>query len=208
MGRTTRKSAGRALRRGEVPGLTRQDWAEAGLQVIHARGLGGLTIDAVAAHLGVTKGSFYWHFENRAAFLEAALEWWEVLSVDQVAQALAQLPGPRERLAALLQRVVVTPEPVGLDSALLAGRSEPLVAAAWERATARRLAVLEGLYRELGLATHEAAQWALQAYSAFAGLLTLSGHVPGPLRTDAARRAYAKTLVQTLVPPSGQRARG
>ena len=44
------------------PTLTAADWAEAALQLIAEKGLGALTVSALAARLGVTKGSFYWHF--------------------------------------------------------------------------------------------------------------------------------------------------
>src|SRR5262249_46241776 len=44
------------------PTLTASDWAEAALQLIAEQGLGALTVSALAARLGVTKGSFYWHF--------------------------------------------------------------------------------------------------------------------------------------------------
>jgi hypothetical protein len=48
---------------------TAADWAEAALQLIAEAGLGALTVDALAARLGVTKGSFYWHFKGRSELL-------------------------------------------------------------------------------------------------------------------------------------------
>ena len=40
------------------PTLTAADWAQAALQLIAEAGLGALTVEALAARLGVTKGSF------------------------------------------------------------------------------------------------------------------------------------------------------
>ena len=55
------------------PTLTAADWAQAALQLIAEAGLGALTVEALAARLGVTKGSFYWHFSGRSDLLAAAL---------------------------------------------------------------------------------------------------------------------------------------
>ncbi len=51
------------------PTLTAADWAQAALQLIAEAGLGALTVEALAARLGVTKGSFYWHFKGRSDLL-------------------------------------------------------------------------------------------------------------------------------------------
>ena len=67
------RNATGAPRLGE-PTLTAADWAEAALQLIAEAGLNALTIDALAARIGVTQGSFYWHFPNRSALVAAALD--------------------------------------------------------------------------------------------------------------------------------------
>ena len=56
--------------------LSAQDWAQAALDVMVARGLDGVAVEPLARELGVTKGSFYWHFANRDALLDAALQLW------------------------------------------------------------------------------------------------------------------------------------
>jgi AcrR family transcriptional regulator len=55
------------------PTLTASDWAEAALQLIAEKGLSALTVSTLATRLGVTKGSFYWHFAGRSELLAAAL---------------------------------------------------------------------------------------------------------------------------------------
>jgi len=60
-----------------MPTLTAADWAEAALQLIAEAGLGALTVETLAARLGVTKGSFYWHFKGRSELLADALGRWE-----------------------------------------------------------------------------------------------------------------------------------
>jgi AcrR family transcriptional regulator len=57
--------------------LSAEDWAVAALDVIAETGLASVAVEPLAKRLGVTKGSFYWHFPSREALLIAALERWE-----------------------------------------------------------------------------------------------------------------------------------
>ncbi len=57
--------------------LSAEDWEDAALSLIAEQGVGALAVEALARQLGVTKGSFYWHFRTREALLQAALERWE-----------------------------------------------------------------------------------------------------------------------------------
>jgi AcrR family transcriptional regulator len=62
----------------------RTSWIEQGL---HALGVGGpdaVRIEKLAQALGVTKGGFYWHFEDRQALLEEMLDAWERVMIDEV----------------------------------------------------------------------------------------------------------------------------
>jgi len=68
---------GTGAKRLDEPTLTAADWAEAALQLIAEAGLGALTVETLAGRLGVTKGSFYWHFKGRSELLAASLRRWE-----------------------------------------------------------------------------------------------------------------------------------
>lgn len=57
--------------------LQRDDWLEQGLITLAEQGVDALTIEAMCKLMKVTKGSFYHHFKNREAFLEAILAFWE-----------------------------------------------------------------------------------------------------------------------------------
>src|SRR5690606_21017046 len=57
--------------------LSADDWAEAALDLIAEQGVAAVAVEPLARRLGVTKGSFYWHFPSRDALLQAALERWE-----------------------------------------------------------------------------------------------------------------------------------
>jgi len=56
--------------------LSVDDWIDAALEIMAAEGIGGVKIQRLCDHLGVTKGSFYWHFKDLDAFLDAIAEQW------------------------------------------------------------------------------------------------------------------------------------
>ena len=53
--------------------LSRQAWVQAALEALAEGGLAAVAVEPLAARLGATKGSFYWHFANRDALSSAAL---------------------------------------------------------------------------------------------------------------------------------------
>ena len=62
----------------------RTSWIDEGLRALAAGGPDAVRIEALARALGVTKGGFYWHFDDRRALLEEMLDTWERVSVDEV----------------------------------------------------------------------------------------------------------------------------
>ena len=62
----------------------RSSWIEEGLRALAAGGPDAVRIEPLAQALGVTKGGFYWHFDDRRALLEEMLDTWERTSVDEV----------------------------------------------------------------------------------------------------------------------------
>src|SRR4051794_34630143 len=62
--------------------LTRDDWARAALGAIERGGIDAIAVETIAGELGATKGSFYWHFKNRDALIDAALAEWQRRSTE------------------------------------------------------------------------------------------------------------------------------
>lgn len=62
----------------------RATWIEAGLQALAAGGPDAVRVEPLAKALGVTRGGFYWHFQDRSALLEEMLDTWERRSTDDV----------------------------------------------------------------------------------------------------------------------------
>lgn len=57
--------------------LTREDWLRAGRLALLKQGPDAVRVEPLARELGITKGSFYWHFRDRNDLLEALLAEWE-----------------------------------------------------------------------------------------------------------------------------------
>src|SRR5438132_9749206 len=62
----------------------RTRWIDEGLRALAAGGPDSVRIEPLARALGVTKGGFYWHFEDRQALLHEMLDTWERVVVDDV----------------------------------------------------------------------------------------------------------------------------
>jgi AcrR family transcriptional regulator len=182
------------------PRLTPDDWVAAALSAIAEGGLAAVAIEPLAARLGATKGSFYWHFASREGLLEAALASWERQTTTEVAaRARAAAPDPAGRLRLLITEVARIAETDRVGLALLASAAQPAVAAALDRVTRHRLAILVTLFGELGLAPATARRRALLAYSAYLGHAQLSHTTPEVLpRGRAARHSYLDEVITTL----------
>lgn len=82
--------------------LSTVDWVEAALRVMGEDGLEAVHVTKIAARLHVTKGSFYWHFKDRRALLDAMLERWANDRTNEIMSgALRGIEDPHERIRKL-----------------------------------------------------------------------------------------------------------
>ncbi len=179
--------------------LSTADWEAAALDALAENGLAGVAIEPLARRLGVTKGSFYWHFADRDALLAAALTRWETSHTERIIDAVEGVRDPRERLARLIGRVLAGGQSDRIHIAL-ATASHPLVRETLARVTHRRLVYLESCYVELGQPRREAKRSALLAYAAYVGLVHLRLEAPRELPASDALPAYVEHLIRKLVP--------
>lgn len=178
--------------------LTAADWARAALDSIGEYGLAGVAVEPLAARLGATKGSFYWHFPNRDALVSAALALWDETHTDAVIRAADAEPHPAARLRALFlgaTRSALAPVEVNL----LGVADQPLVAQTMRRVVSRRIDYLTSLFAALGFEPAEAVRRATVAYSAYLGHLQIVMRMPGTLPGRGPELdAYVDTVLTTL----------
>jgi AcrR family transcriptional regulator len=164
-----------------VARLSKQDWLTAALVALAKGGVSAVAVVPLAQQLGVTRGSFYWHFTDRTALLRDALLWWEQEGTVAVIDRVAATADPRDKLRALF-RIAITEDPAsGLEPALVAHADDPVVAPILRRVTERRVAFLTEAYAELGLPAPRARQQAVVAYSAYVGWVQLRRATPDVL---------------------------
>jgi AcrR family transcriptional regulator len=105
-------------------------------------------IETLARALGVTKGGFYWHFEDRRALLDEMLDDWERSGVDEVIERLEGEGGDaRARLRRLFALASTSGELLRIDLAVRDwARREPEVADRVRRVDNRRMDYLRSLF--------------------------------------------------------------
>lgn len=185
--------------------LTADDWTRAALEAIGRGGLAAVAVEPLAARLGATKGSFYWHFANRDALIEAALKLWETEHTDAVIALVESETDPLARLRLLIGMVIEStagPQADSIELAMLATAEHPHVAPVLARVTERRISYTAGLFLALGLSREEADRRALLAVSAYLGHAQLAHAAPQVVPgTAAERRAYVDRIIELLTAP-------
>lgn len=130
-----------------------------------------MSVEPLARTLGATKGSFYWHFANRDALVEATLLAWEAGETTEVAEMLAPLEDPGTRLRVLLGAALGDRPGARVEAALLADAHVPQVRAVLDRATRARTGYLRHLFEQLGVDSPH--QRATTTFALYLGLLHL-----------------------------------
>ncbi|OKI25091.1 TetR/AcrR family transcriptional regulator [Streptomyces sp. CB03911] len=177
--------------------LTADDWADAALAALTERGIAGIAVEPLAASLGATKGSFYWHFANRDALVAATLARWEEVSTERIIRALeGSEPDPAARLGALLRGATASASEDPLEVRLLAASDHPEVAAALARVTERRVGYLAHLFELLGFPPPAAHQRGFLLYTSYVGHAQLAHAAPGTVPADP---TYLSAALETLL---------
>lgn len=180
--------------------LCAEDWEEAALQLIAEQGVNAVAVEALARQLGVTKGSFYWHFRTREALVQAALERWELYGEREIIGQIESIPDPRVRLPELFRRVAHELQPHRVYAALLKALDHPQVVPVMARVSQRRMEFLNTAYREAGMPTAEALNRARLTYAAYVGFLQLNFTLGLPRISHDEFDAYIEHMIATLIP--------
>lgn len=180
--------------------LTAQDWKNAALELIADEGVGALAVESLARRMGVTKGSFYWHFRNREALLEATLTLWESHDEAEVLAKIEPIADPRLRLRALFDFVARELPSHRIYAALLKALDHPAVQELMARVSARRMEFLTTAYGDAGMNTAQAQHRARLTYAAYVGFMQINLTLGLPRLGHDEFDAYVDHVTDTLVP--------
>jgi AcrR family transcriptional regulator len=183
------------------PALTPEAWVEAATQVLVDEGIDHVRIDVLAGELGVTRGSFYWHFRDREDLLRRVLGAWRERATEQLT---ARLERAHTDARAQIHDVISLPfrgraaaRAARIELAIRAwARRDAMARAAVDEADASRIAYHVHLFAALGFATAEARSRAfvLYGYEVAESLLHRQG-------SEEQRRARALLVERLLLQP-------
>ncbi len=163
--------------------LSAKDWLDQGLKALARDGFTALKAEPLAKALGVSRGSFYWHFADVEAFHAAMLKHWREVAAERIIIAVEAASPDRNVLPALLRQAFGTRS--ALESAVRSWATiDPAARAAVHAIDRRRLSYVEGLLRAAGLSTKVARARAQILYWAFLGF-ALSDRALPPSRQAA-----------------------
>jgi AcrR family transcriptional regulator len=149
--------------------LSREDWIEAAIQGLLSEGPSALRIARLARRLGVTPGSFYWHFRDREDLRDRVLQHWRDRML-RGAAAAGQMAGKGAEQIRKLPEILVGRRLPDLDAAMRAwGRQDTVVASAVASADELRIRVMAAMFREAGLEEGRAEQRARILWCFFLG---------------------------------------
>jgi AcrR family transcriptional regulator len=148
--------------------LSARDWLDQGLKALASRGFTALKAEPLAKAMGVSRGSFYWHFADIGAFHAAILARWHEVAAEQIIANVEAASKDENPLALLLRRVFG--ERLMLERAVRTWASvDPAARAAVQAIDRRRLSYVEGLLAQSGLLAEIARARAQILYWAFLG---------------------------------------
>ena len=176
-------------RKKEMARLNKNDWLKTGLQIIGEQGAEALTINSLTNRLGVTKGSFYHHFQNYQDFKESLLNFFEEDGTSQVIRLVEIASTPLAKLESLLD---ITSEGwPRLEFAIRAwALQDKLVQDYQKRIDHRRLAYLQEVVQSLGINGEQARIIAQLLYTIYVG----SRQITPPIQGEQLSQLYREIM--------------
>ncbi len=181
--------------------LSVADWERAALELIAEEGVNAVAVESLARRMGITKGSFYWHFPNRQALIEQSLLRWQEHDERNLQILWKNIDDPRERLILFFRRSSqVNQLTHDVYAALCFAADHPLVEPVLAAVAKRRLAYLTQAFIELGMSSAEATSRAMLTYAAYVGYLQLLEQHQAPEPDGDDFDPYLDHVINTLIP--------
>ena len=165
-------------------------WIEAGQRALATGGPDTVRIDALARALGVTRGSFYWHFADRDALLTALLDAWQRCATDDVIEGVERRGGDTRARLRRAGALTFSPELLPIDLAVRGwARHDRAVAERLRRVDNRRMDYLRTLFGALGTDAEEVEARSTLAFSLLSGSHFMAADHPGQSRAEVLEQA-------------------
>lgn len=183
--------------------LSATDWVDAAFSLVtsEAGGVHGVTIARLCTTLGVTKGSFYWHFRDLDALWEAMAARWQEMNRRRVADLdeLSEVP-PEGRLIAL-STMLVSRDHLTVERAIRNwARSNDTVAETVRNIDTEIFEAVEAILREFEMSPVQARL--LSGVLVYAGIGYIHGHEGLPtISPEDIQRALPGLLSFTVAEP-------
>jgi AcrR family transcriptional regulator len=173
--------------------LSADDWISAGIKALARNGFQVLKAEPLAKALGVSRGSFYWHFADVAIFHRAVIQRWQEVATEAIIAGIEHTGSGPERLRLLLHKALSAEAAMEIRMRAWAA-ADDAAAAAVAHVDGRRRAFLLRLLMESGVEPDLAATRAAILYWAYLGC-TLAGSKPeGEQLGQAVEELYALGL--------------
>ena len=177
--------------------LDAQAWIAGALEALATSGIDAVRVEPLAKTLAVTKGSFYWHFADRRALIDAMLSQWSAGRIVAIHEQTAQTTDPALALRKLIDLYTRRSNAHGLSIELAIralARNDAGAASAVQAVDAERLRHVASLFARLGYGPREAEARAVMVYAYLFGQSLLD-----PKSVKAADMTFA---VDALLAPS------
>jgi len=154
--------------------LQPSDWIRAGVARLAKDGVESVRVEVLARDLGVSKGSFYWHFRDRDELLMQMLQAWETSEAEWLSNEEAeatQKPNAATRWARFVERSA-EPERIREEIAIRAwARRDERVATRVADVEKRRVGVIANILAEVGFTRQAAESWSEMVCLLYSGWL-------------------------------------
>jgi AcrR family transcriptional regulator len=163
--------------------LSAKNWLDLGLKTLAASGFTALKAEPLAKTMGVSRGSFYWHFKDIGAYHAAILKHWREVAAEQIIANLEASSQHDNPLLLLLHRTFSSK--LALENAVRTWATlDPKARAAVQATDRRRLSYVETLFKRSGVSPSVARSRAQIFYWAFLGFALSDKPLP-KARQDA-----------------------
>ena len=180
--------------------LSADDWAQAAIDQIAEAGIASVAVESMARKLGVTKGSFYWHFPSRDALIGAALSRWEQLEMEAIWKRLEEIDDPSQRLREMIHVIAHEYKSHKIFVELVKGFDHPVVTPVIERISAKRIDYMQRSYEQAGMSEKEARHRASLIYSAYVGFIQLNSNLHHMKLDREQYSGFVEHIVKTFAP--------